>query len=90
MITVAAKRMDEKINVWSSFVVVSPVVQQRADLCLGSEPPLRAHLAAQIQSFLHQRMEVCVCACVKVLEGEIVTEEQRRLCVCVSVRVGRR
>ena len=49
MITVAVKRTDEKINVWNSFVVVYPVAHQRADLCLGSQPLLRAHLAAQIQ-----------------------------------------
>lgn len=53
VITFAVERTDEKINVWGSFVVVSPVAQQRADLCLGSQPPLRAHLAAQIQSFLY-------------------------------------
>lgn len=75
----AAQWKDEKINVWSTFVAVSPVAKQRADRCLGSKAPLRAHLAVQILSFPQQCREVCenVFVCERERQWNAVTKREK-------------
>lgn len=74
VITVAAGRTDEKINVWSIFFIVSPIVHTEHSAVWG-------HSHCWEHTWQHRRthfsrVECCECVCVCALKAKIV----RKLC----------
>lgn len=81
VITVAAGRTDEKINVWSIFFIVSPIVHTEHSAVWGHSH--RWEHTWQHRHAHFSRVEVCVCVRVCVLwRKKIVRKPQRNLCEC--------